>query len=59
MAKSMGVQVSTARTHVDAVLTKLGVHTRLEAVALAVREGIVDVDELVDIGVASSGAVAG
>jgi two-component system, NarL family, nitrate/nitrite response regulator NarL len=59
MAKSMGVQVSTARTHVDAVLTKLGVHTRLEAVALAVKEGIVDVDELVDITVASSGAAAG
>jgi two-component system, NarL family, nitrate/nitrite response regulator NarL len=49
IARSMGVQVSTARTHVDAVLTKLGVHTRLEAVALAVREGLVDVDELVGI----------
>jgi two-component system, NarL family, nitrate/nitrite response regulator NarL len=49
MAKSMGVRVSTARTHVDAVLTKLGVHSRLEAVALAVREGVVDVDELVEI----------
>ncbi len=48
MAKSMGVRVSTARTHVDAVLTKLGVHSRLEAVALAVREGLVDVDEVVD-----------
>jgi DNA-binding NarL/FixJ family response regulator len=42
IASSMGVRVSTARTHVDAVLTKLGVHTRLEAVAHAVREGIVD-----------------
>jgi two-component system nitrate/nitrite response regulator NarL len=49
MAKSMGVRVSTARTHIDAVLTKLLVHSRLEAVALAVREGLVDVDELADI----------
>lgn len=43
MARSMGVQLSTARTHVDSVLIKLGVHSRLEAVAYAVREGIVDV----------------
>jgi two-component system nitrate/nitrite response regulator NarL len=41
-ARSMGVRVSTARTHVDGVLTKLGVHTRAEAVAYAVREGLVD-----------------
>jgi two-component system, NarL family, nitrate/nitrite response regulator NarL len=44
MARSMGVRKSTARTHVDAVLTKLGAHSRLEAVAYAVRSGIVDVD---------------
>lgn len=44
MARSMGVRVSTARTHVDAVLTKLGAHSRLEAVAYAVREGIVNID---------------
>jgi DNA-binding NarL/FixJ family response regulator len=42
MARAMGVRVSTARTHIDAVLGKLGAHTRLEAVAYAVREGIVD-----------------
>jgi DNA-binding NarL/FixJ family response regulator len=61
MAKSMGVRVSTARTHVDAVLTKLGVHSRLEAVALAVREGLVDVDEFADIDADGrwSGVVAG
>jgi hypothetical protein len=40
----MGVRVSTARSHVDALLTKLGAHSRLEAVAYAVREGLVDVD---------------
>lgn len=43
MARSMGVQLSTTRTHIDSVLIKLGVHSRLEAVAYAVREGIIDV----------------
>jgi two-component system nitrate/nitrite response regulator NarL len=42
MARSMGIRLSTTRTHVDSVLIKLGAHSRLEAVALAVREGIVD-----------------
>ncbi len=42
MARAMGVRVSTARTHIDAVLCKLGAHTRMEAVAYAVREGLVD-----------------
>jgi two-component system, NarL family, nitrate/nitrite response regulator NarL len=42
MAAAMGVRVSTARTHIDAVLSKLGAHSRLEAVAYAVREGLVD-----------------
>lgn len=46
LARSMGVRISTARTHVDAVLTKLGAHSRGEAVAYAVREGLVDVTEL-------------
>jgi two-component system, NarL family, nitrate/nitrite response regulator NarL len=43
MAKSMGVRLSTIRTHIDSVLIKLGVHSRVEAVAYAVREGIVEV----------------
>ena len=43
MARAMGVRLSTIRTHIDSVLIKLGVHSRLEAVAYAVREGIVDV----------------
>jgi DNA-binding NarL/FixJ family response regulator len=42
IAGAMGVAVSTARTHIDAVLSKLGAHSRLEAVAYAVREGLVD-----------------
>jgi len=43
MARSMGVRMSTTRTYIDSVLIKLGVHSRLEAVAYAVREGIVNV----------------
>lgn len=41
MAQQMGISVSTVRTHIDAVLTTLGVHSRVEAVALAVREGLI------------------
>jgi DNA-binding NarL/FixJ family response regulator len=37
IAESMGVAYSTARTHVQSVLDKLGVHSRLEAAALAAR----------------------
>jgi two-component system, NarL family, nitrate/nitrite response regulator NarL len=43
MARSMGVRLSTTRTHVDSLLIKLGVHSRLEAVAYAVKEGIIAV----------------
>jgi len=48
MARSMGVQLSTIRTYIDSVLIKLGVHSRLEAVAYAVREGIIDVGASLD-----------
>lgn len=41
LAKNMGVRYSTARTHIQNVLTKLGVHSKLEAVAMAVNEGLV------------------
>ncbi len=34
MAETLGVQRSTARTHVQNLLTKLGVHSRLQAAAL-------------------------
>jgi two-component system nitrate/nitrite response regulator NarL len=42
IARSMGVSTSTAGTHVQNVLTKLGVHSRLQAVALVAREGLAD-----------------
>jgi DNA-binding NarL/FixJ family response regulator len=40
IARAMGVAPSTARTHLQNVLLKLGVHTRLQAVAVAVEAGI-------------------
>jgi two-component system nitrate/nitrite response regulator NarL len=43
MARSMGVRLSTTRTHIDSILIKLGVHSRREAVAYAVKEGIITV----------------
>lgn len=42
IARSLRVSQSTARTHVQSILTKLGVHSRLEACAFAVRHRIVD-----------------
>ena len=41
IAERLFVSVNTARNHVQRVLAKLGVHSRLEAVALASREGLV------------------
>jgi DNA-binding NarL/FixJ family response regulator len=43
IAAGMGVSYSTARTHVQNVLHKLGVHSRLEAVAFAMRHSLVPV----------------
>ncbi|HEY2041943.1 MAG TPA: response regulator transcription factor [Jatrophihabitans sp.] len=44
MSKSMGVSWTTARSHIQSVLTKLGVHSRLEAATAAVRNGVVSGD---------------
>ena len=41
LAQRMGISRNTVRNHVQNLLTKLGVHSRLEAVALATREGLV------------------
>lgn len=38
MSREMEIEVSTLRTYVKNVLTKLGAHSRLQATALAVRE---------------------
>lgn len=43
IAAELFLSVHTVRNHVQAVLSKLGVHSKLEAVASAVRHGIVRV----------------
>ncbi|WP_026425354.1 response regulator [Actinokineospora inagensis] len=40
MQRRMGISSTTVRTHVQALMTKLGVHSRLEAASFAVRNGI-------------------
>jgi DNA-binding NarL/FixJ family response regulator len=40
IAREMGVAYSTARTHIQSVLTKLGVHSKLAAVTFAARHGV-------------------
>jgi DNA-binding NarL/FixJ family response regulator len=42
MVARLGVSRTTVRTHLQAVLTKLGVHSRLEAASFAVRYGLPD-----------------
>ena len=44
MAARLGVSRATVRTHVQAVLSKLGVHSRLEAASLAVRYQLLSTD---------------
>lgn len=42
-AAALGISLNTVRTHVQSILTKLQVHSRLEAATFAVRHGIVDI----------------
>ncbi len=42
IAARLGVSVTTVRTYAQAVLTKLGVHSRLEAASFAVRHSLLD-----------------
>ena len=41
IARELGISVNTVRNHVQNILTKLGVHSKLEALSVAVREGII------------------
>ncbi|GAA4615533.1 LuxR C-terminal-related transcriptional regulator [Saccharopolyspora hordei] len=50
MAKELGVAPTTVRTHVQSVLTKLGVHSRLEAASFAMRHGLLDDDRMLVAG---------
>jgi len=43
-AESLGISTATLRAHVQAVLRKLGAHSRLEAVAEAARLGLVTLE---------------
>lgn len=42
IAARLFLSVNTVRNHVQSVLTKLGAHSKLEAAAIAVREGLID-----------------
>ncbi len=42
IAAGMRIAASTARTHVQRVLMKLGARTRLEAAAVAARTGLLE-----------------
>ena len=41
ISKPLGISPNTVRTHVQSILTKLQVHSRLEAAAFAVRHHLV------------------
>jgi DNA-binding NarL/FixJ family response regulator len=43
IAARLGISRNTVRTHVQSILTKLQVHSRLQAAAFAVDKGLVDV----------------
>jgi DNA-binding NarL/FixJ family response regulator len=42
VARSLGLRLNTVRNHSQSILLKLEAHSRLEAVATAVRDGIID-----------------
>ncbi len=43
IAERLGVAYSTARSHVQSVITKLGAHSKLEAAAIALSNGLVPI----------------
>jgi DNA-binding NarL/FixJ family response regulator len=45
VADQLFLSVNTVRKHVQSILSKLGAHSKLEAVAVAVREGIIDLSD--------------
>jgi DNA-binding NarL/FixJ family response regulator len=44
IASQLYLSVHTVRNHVARILTKLQAHTRLEAVAIAVRHGLIELN---------------
>jgi DNA-binding NarL/FixJ family response regulator len=45
IADSLFLSTHTVRNHISNILTKLGAHSRLEAIAIAVRDGIISLNE--------------
>jgi DNA-binding NarL/FixJ family response regulator len=45
LSARLGIRLSTARTHVQSILMKLQVHSKVEAVTFAVRAGLVSVEQ--------------
>jgi len=41
IASQLSLRLNTVRNHVQNVLTKLGAHSKLEAVAIATRSGLI------------------
>ncbi len=48
MAAELGVSPTTVRTHVQALLSKLGAHSRLEAASIALRHSLLTEDDIPD-----------
>lgn len=46
MAQTLVISASTVRNHIRHILSKLGVHSRLEAVAFAIRHGLADLPDM-------------
>jgi DNA-binding NarL/FixJ family response regulator len=43
IARLLGITISTERIHMMNILSKLGVHTRVQALVFAVRHGVVKI----------------
>ena len=46
IAQDLFISVNTVRNHVSSILNKLGVHSKLEAVAIAAREKLIDINDI-------------
>jgi DNA-binding NarL/FixJ family response regulator len=40
VARELHLSINTVRNHIQAVLTRLGAHSKLEAVSIAIKDGI-------------------
>lgn len=48
IAQALGMSPHTLRTHTQNILTKLGVHSKMEALVLAIRHGVVETVDLTE-----------